>query len=841
MQELMEQVQIEYLPAEAAENGQQFEPGFQHYALLYIKYLQIFKKLEDCHNQMVHPQKRRHIWQVTKITCYRILELKQKLIHYNPRLGSRFVALDEVLTDLKLNTETVEWRVPRYFLDDQEAREEIEDKQHKLDHWLGVFNMPSEPDLLLDKKDPFEVGLTVDQAVAIIQKNERGRMGINRADMVCQWRKDSVRKEERQKRQAEKGGETQDDLLETQTFAATRIAAHWKSKVDRRKFVRMREEEFEFLGMAPSRSNNKSHIIEDMRKHRDRRKKMQEDADEVYQKALKEQLEWLQKKKGADIKADLIEDRRQWILDCYQRFDKQLKFPNDLIEFYPQPDAEDEAAEKGGGKDQGKDAKKDEKGQQKKGAKGGKKGKDEGEEEELHDVGPSAVVQMFVEHINAYTETWENRDESNNFDQRHDIELSRQNVYPIVEAELRALVDDQMREELANLKILFGESKKKKPPKAKKPKKPKKPKAPKKWCTAVGSITNREDCVPDLVEQGILKKIQSVHLESFWGEFHYLGAMLRSCHQFWGEHHYPAPSAQMIRSLLVEHCVLPLAQTDIRQKAPETLTARSLLLYGPKGSGKSMLARAIATEAGATFFDLSPVVIEGKSTQGGAKGAALLVYKVFLCAQDMAPSVIYIDQVEQVFQAVKKGKKGGDPNAPNRIKKDLASAIKQVKRGPEATEQDRILFIGSTSKPYDENIDMKELMASFDEKVWVSYPEYGSRVLLWQKAMEAHNVFVDSSKLNISTLARISDGYSAGSIKQTVDRVLTARRVQQLKVRPLKVQEFIGPLSRTSFCWREDYQLFSDFDFEATGEKAIHDRRAAEEAAAEQAQQAKKN
>lgn len=40
----------------------------------------------------------------------------------------------------------------------------------------------------------------------------------------------------------------------------------------------------------------------------------------------------------------------------------------------------------------------------------------------------------------------------------------------------------------------------------------------------------------------------------------------------------------MIRSLLVEHCVLPLAQTDIRQKAPKNLTARSLLLYGPKGS-----------------------------------------------------------------------------------------------------------------------------------------------------------------------------------------------------------------------------------------------------------------
>ena len=46
--------------------------------------------------------------------------------------------------------------------------------------------------------------------------------------------------------------------------------------------------------------------------------------------------------------------------------------------------------------------------------------------------------------------------------------------------------------------------------------------------------------------------------------------------------------------------------------------------------------------------------------------------KVYCCAQDMAPSVIYIDQVEQVFQATKK-KKGGDANAPSRIMPTVAA------------------------------------------------------------------------------------------------------------------------------------------------------------------------
>lgn len=842
MQELMEQVQIEYLPADAAENGQFFEPGFQHFALLYIKYLQIYRKLEDCHDQMVHPQKRRSIKKVLKSTIIRILELKQQLIFYNPRTKNHFVALDEVLTDLKLNPETVEWKVPRYFLDDKECREEIEDKAHKIDHWLNVFTMPMEPQDLIDKKDPFEVGLTMDQAVAIIQKNERGRTGILRAGMVCEWRRDAIRKEERQRRQAEKGDAGTDDLLESQVLAATRIAAHWKRRVDRRRFIRMREEEFEFLGMAPPRNDTKASILEEMKKQRDRRQKMQVDADDVYEKALKEQLEIVHKKKGADIKADLLEERRQWILD-YRQDPLLLKFPVDFDEFYNRFDKEqeDDDGDKGkDGKKGGKDAKK---GKDDKGKKGkdGKKGKGGAvEEEEPTEVGPSAVVQQFVEQINQYTETWENRDESNNFDQRHDVELARKSVFPIVEAELRAVVDEAMKEELQNLKTMFEKVKKGKG-KAKKKKPPKKPKGPKakKWCAAVGTCCNnpteREDCVPYLVQLGILKKIKPCHLEDFLGEYHYLGAMQRVIPSPRSHLPYcPPPSAQMIRSLVVEHCVLPLAATDIRQKAPEALTCRSLLLYGPKGSGKSMLARAIATETGATFFDLSPAVIEGKPEAKGANAklvAAQLVYKAYCCAQDMAPSVIYIDQVEQVFQAAKK-KKGGDANAPSRIMPTVTAAIKQIKRGVESTEQDRILFIGATSRPFDESVNAGEMIKAFDEKVWVSFPEYGSRVMLWQKFMENHGVFVDPTKLN-STLASVSEGYSTGSIKQTIDRVLTARRVQQLKNRPLKVQEFLGPLSRTAFCWPEDYNNFRDFDFDATGEKALHEARLAAEAQAE--------
>merc|ERR1712159_383553 len=108
----------------------------------------------------------------------------------------------------------------------------------------------------------------------------------------------------------------------------------------------------------------------------------------------------------------------------------------------------EEKVEEGKGKDKGKG--KDAKGKDAKGKDGKKgKGKDKGgeEEEEKINMGPTDVVKQFVEHINNYTEVWEAKDESNNFEQRHDRDLARKIVYPIVESKLRGVVDDMMKDE----------------------------------------------------------------------------------------------------------------------------------------------------------------------------------------------------------------------------------------------------------------------------------------------------------------------------------------------------------------------------------------------------------
>ena len=72
---------------------------------------------------------------------------------------------------------------------------------------------------------------------------------------------------------------------------------------------------------------------------------------------------------------------------------------------------------------------------------------------------------------------------------------------------------------------------------------------------------------------------------------------------------------------------------------------RSLLLYGTAGTGKTMLAHAVAHCAGACFLDISPRRLDGKFP---GKEIGMAMHIVFKVARSLAPTVIYIDEVEKV-------------------------------------------------------------------------------------------------------------------------------------------------------------------------------------------------
>jgi len=112
---------MENLPSDkndaGVENIETWAPDevFQHLASLYVKYIDIYRRLEECYDQIVHPQKRIYIKKVLESTICRICEVKKDLVLFNPRPASMYVHLDQLLFDLKYDPSVIEIPVPRYF------------------------------------------------------------------------------------------------------------------------------------------------------------------------------------------------------------------------------------------------------------------------------------------------------------------------------------------------------------------------------------------------------------------------------------------------------------------------------------------------------------------------------------------------------------------------------------------------------------------------------------------------------------------------------------------------------------------------------------------------------
>ena len=235
----------------------------------------------------------------------------------------------------------------------------------------------------------------------------------------------------------------------------------------------------EFLGMKRKVNNfvnEEDDPIKKMEAKRAERKLEQENNMKKYidaKGALKEEID---ENEGTDIMETMLKERREWVLE--KRQNNLGKVPDDIKPFYerfnvetplsPEEQAAKDAEDEEGG---GKGKKKDKKAPKKKGKKGAK---EDGEEAPVK-IGPSEVVQKFDEQFLDFTNDWVALDETDNYKQEHDVNLAKKEVQPLLEEEYKQQVDDMIKMELENMKLLSNaKAKKKKKKKAKKKKKKKK-------------------------------------------------------------------------------------------------------------------------------------------------------------------------------------------------------------------------------------------------------------------------------------------------------------------------------------------------------------------------------
>ncbi|XP_021680990.2 uncharacterized protein LOC110665265 isoform X2 [Hevea brasiliensis] len=203
-----------------------------------------------------------------------------------------------------------------------------------------------------------------------------------------------------------------------------------------------------------------------------------------------------------------------------------------------------------------------------------------------------------------------------------------------------------------------------------------------------------------------------------------------------------------VKDTLKELVMLPLQRPELFCKGQLTKPCKGILLFGPPGTGKTMLAKAVATEAGANFINISMSSITSKWFGEGEK----YVKAVFSLASKIVPSVVFVDEVDSMLG---RRENPGEHEAMRKMKNEFMVNWD----GLRTKDTERVLVLAATNRPFD--LD-EAVIRRLPRRLMVNLPDAPNRAKILKVVLAKEDLSPD---VDFDAIASMTDGYSGSDLK----------------------------------------------------------------------------